>query len=78
MNENKIRHARLAADLYIPRNFVKAWQPFFELAPPCFLIPSMSLPPKDSDAQLEFEELGLAQDPPPVPSLFGVPLKYIS
>ncbi|KAG9318667.1 nucleotide-sugar transporter [Chiua virens] len=32
-------------------------------------------PPKGS---LEFEELGLHQESPPVPSLCGVPLKYIS
>ncbi|KAF8559761.1 nucleotide-sugar transporter [Imleria badia] len=34
--------------------------------------------PKDGNDQLEFEELGLVLDAPPVPALCGVPLKYIS
>ncbi|KAI9571351.1 nucleotide-sugar transporter [Boletus coccyginus] len=33
---------------------------------------------KGTSDHLEFEELGLLPDAPPVPSLFGVPLKYIS
>ena len=33
---------------------------------------------KDTNGQLEFEELGLLPDAPPVPALCGVPLKYIS
>ena len=33
---------------------------------------------KDANDHLEFEELGLLPDAPPVPSLCGVPLKYIS
>lgn len=35
-------------------------------------------PAKGTDVQLEFEELGLLPDAPPVPSLCGMPLKYIS
>lgn len=35
-------------------------------------------PPKGTEDQLEFEELGLFTDAPPVPSLCGLPLKYIS
>ena len=33
---------------------------------------------KGTSDHLEFEELGLLPDAPPVPSLSGVPLKYIS
>ncbi|KAH0830752.1 nucleotide-sugar transporter [Lanmaoa asiatica] len=33
---------------------------------------------KDNEDQLEFEELGLLPDAPPVPSLCGIPLKYLS
>ncbi|KIJ69314.1 hypothetical protein HYDPIDRAFT_80759 [Hydnomerulius pinastri MD-312] len=41
---------------------------------------SLVLIAKDNDEDIEYEELGLLQAdaPPPVPSLCGVPLKYIS
>jgi hypothetical protein len=58
----------------------------FPTYPPSLYPPSMSQPQtqprqdtaKDANDHLEFEELGLLPDAPPVPSLCGVPLKYIS
>lgn len=40
--------------------------------------PTLEDSAKLANDQLEFEELGLVPDAPPVPALFGVPLKYIS
>jgi len=39
----------------------------------------LALNPKGDHHDIEFQELGLLPaDTPPVPSLFGIPLKYIS
>lgn len=71
VSENKVNCGRVANKfrLGLPASFI-----IFDTV----CIPIMALPPKDSDVQLDFEELGLAQDAPPLPSLCGVPLKFIS